>query len=80
MEPTPDGEIQMLGMTPAEARHHIGGLEEERALALESGMAEIDAYMEDLDTELEVWRRLYVVAAVTEIASLRAELAGTNDG
>ena len=36
--------------------------------------------MEDLDTELEVWRRLYVVAAVTEIASLRAELAGTNNG
>ena len=80
MEPTPDGEIQMLGMTPAEARHHIGALEEERALALESGIAEIDAYMEDLDTELEVWRRLYVVAAVTEIASLRAELAGTNNG
>ena len=80
MDPMQDGDIQMLAMTAADARHHIGELEAERALALGSGIGKVDPYMEDLDDELEVWRRLYVLAAVTEIASLRAELAGTDNG
>ena len=80
MDPMQDGDIQMLAMTAADARHHVGRLEAERALALGSGIGKVDPCMEDLDDELEVWRRLYVLAAVTEIASLRAELAGTDNG
>jgi hypothetical protein len=34
----------------------------------------IDSYIADLDQELEACRALYVGSAVTEIASLRAEL------
>jgi hypothetical protein len=58
------------------ARAHVLELEAERALAEESGVAMIDSYMEDLDWELDAWRQVYVVAAVTEIASLRAQLDG----
>jgi hypothetical protein len=30
--------------------------------------------------EIEIWRRYFVTAAVTEIATLRAELDGANAG
>jgi hypothetical protein len=36
--------------------------------------------MNDLDAELEHRRALYTVAAVTEIATLRAELSGPQIG
>ena len=36
--------------------------------------------MADLDEELEYCRRLYVAAAVTEMATLRAELFGPQVG
>jgi hypothetical protein len=43
---------------------------------VQTGVAEIGAYMDDLEEELELSRKLYVTAAVTEIATLRAELFG----
>jgi hypothetical protein len=55
-------------------------LDAERALALRSGLAEVDAYMADLYEEIETTRRLYVMSAVLEIASLRAELFGAQNG
>jgi len=67
-------------MTATEARDHVSELELERALALSTGVARIDAYMRDLDEELEATRRLYVASAVTEIATLRAELFGAQHG
>jgi hypothetical protein len=66
--------INVFATTVADAREHIAELEEERDLAVSSGVAGIDSYMRDLEAELEVWRRLYVTTAVTEIATLRAEL------
>ena len=36
--------------------------------------------MADLEEEIEVTRQLYVIAAVTEIAELRAELFGAQQG
>jgi hypothetical protein len=45
-----------------------------------TGVAEIDSYMRDLDEELEVWREVYVSSAVTEIATLRAQLDAPNVG
>lgn len=63
-----------------EARSHLVQLESERSLAIGTGVAEIEAYITDLDEEIEVWRRLYVAAGVTEIATLRAELFGAQVG
>jgi len=36
--------------------------------------------MADLNQEIEFCRHLYVCAAVTEIATLRAELSGPQEG
>jgi hypothetical protein len=55
-------------------------LDAERALALRSELAGVDAYMADLYEEIETTRRLYVMSAVLEIASLRAELFGAQNG
>lgn len=66
--------------TALDARNHLTDLEEERGLALAAGLADVSSYMADLDQELDTWRRLYVTAAVTEIATLRAELSGYQFG
>jgi hypothetical protein len=67
-------------MTTLELRSHLAELVEERSLAHASGLAGIDSYMADLDQELETCRDLYVGSAVTEIATLRAELFGPQVG
>jgi uncharacterized protein involved in exopolysaccharide biosynthesis len=67
-------------ITALELRSHVIQLEAERALALSEGLGSIEAYMADLEQELEHRRHLYVAAAVTEIASLRAELFGPQLG
>jgi hypothetical protein len=67
-------------VTAVEARSHLFELEAERVLAIESGIGDIEAYMADLDLEIETWRQLYVVSAVTEIAILRAKLGERNVG
>jgi hypothetical protein len=67
-------------MTALDARSHLTQLEAERALAQSSELAGVDAYMADLEEEIESWRQVYIGAAVTEIASLRAELFGAQVG
>jgi hypothetical protein len=54
----------------------IGQLQAERVLAVREGLGDNAAYMADLDEELAHRTQMYVVAAVTEIANLRAELDG----
>ena len=49
---------------------------EERLLAVEIGLAADGAYMADLEDEIAACRAAYVGAAVTEIATMRAELSG----
>jgi hypothetical protein len=73
-------QIQAQILTAAEARQHVVELEAERALALSTGISTIDAYMDDLDAEIDAWRHHLVTAAVTEIATLRAELFGADIG
>ena len=68
--------IEELDMTAAEVRGYLIKLEAERSLALDTGVAEIDAYIADLDEEIEFCHQLYVASAVTEIATLRAEMSG----
>jgi hypothetical protein len=67
-------------MTAVEARSHLAELHAERGLALTTGVADIESYMADLDEEIAVFRWLYTAAAVTEIATLRAELFGAQVG
>jgi hypothetical protein len=75
-----DDEMQYLAVTALMAKDHVSELEAERVLAVIIGVAEIDSYMRDLDEELEVWREVYVSSAVTEIATLRAQLDAPNVG
>jgi hypothetical protein len=67
-------------MTALEARSQLGELEAERALAVSTPLAGVEAYMADLEDEIATLRSVYVGAAVTEIASLRGELFGTQQG
>jgi hypothetical protein len=55
-------------------------LQAERALASIEGLAVNSAYMADLDGEIETATRAYIGAAVTEIATFRAELSGPQVG
>jgi hypothetical protein len=61
-------------------RSQLGQLQAEREFALREGLGGNAAYMADLDEELAYRTQLYVTAAVTEIATLRAELGGRNYG
>jgi hypothetical protein len=70
----------LLETKAVEIRGHLAELEAERALALSSGLADVDSYMADLDVEIEETRQLYVASAVTEIATLRGELFGVQVG
>jgi hypothetical protein len=62
--------------TAVELRGQLTELQAERTLALGTILGENATYMADLDEELAYRTQLYVAAAVTEIASLRAELSG----
>jgi len=55
-------------------------LQAERVLASSVGLAANTAYMGDLDDEIAEVSHAYVGAAVTEIATLRAELFGPQMG
>ena len=63
-----------------EIYNHLKELRAERALASIEDLASDSAYMADLDGEIEATTRAYVGAAVTEIATLRAELSGPQVG
>lgn len=76
----PFQELHQSGLTAPFVRNQLLELECERALALDTGVAEIDAYLSDLRQEIAIWRELYVLSAVTEIATLRAEVDGPQVG
>ena len=63
-----------------EVRAHLLELKAERTLASIEGLAVNPVYMADLDGEIEAATSAYVGAAVTEIATLRAELSGAQVG
>jgi hypothetical protein len=67
-------------MSAIEMQLHLQQLQAERALALIEGLGHSPAYMADLDDEIAQTRHAYVGAAVTEIATLRAELSGPQVG
>jgi len=69
-------------MSPAleSARSHLADLREELAAAKEVGLADHPAYHADLAEEMAWAEAAYVTAAVTEIASFRAQLTGPQVG
>ena len=69
-------------MSPAleSARTHLATLREEQAAAIAAGLAEHPAYRADLEEELATAEMAYVAAAVSEIASFRAQLSGPQVG
>ena len=67
-------------MSAFELRTQLLELHAERALAEETGVAAIASYMDDLRRDIQRSEAAYVGAAVTEIASFRAQLNGPNFG
>ncbi len=67
-------------MSTIEIQNHLQELQTERALASIEGLMGNSAYMADLDQEIAAIRSAYVGAAVTEIATLRAQLSGPQVG
>jgi hypothetical protein len=61
--------------TALDARNELQRLQAERLDAVEAGLGENALYMNDLDNDIEASRALYVGLAVTEIATLRAQLS-----
>ena len=59
---------------------HLKGLQAERALASMEGLASDSAYIADLRDDIATATHAYVGAAVTEIATFRAQLAGPQVG
>jgi hypothetical protein len=66
-------------MSAADLHKQIRELESERMQASLEGLTD-PAYMTDLTDEIGMTRHAYVGAAVTEIASLRAQLSGPQLG
>jgi hypothetical protein len=67
-------------MSAIEIQSHLKDLHMERALASIEGLSGDSAYMADLDDEIVETGHAYVATAVTEIASLRAQLWGPQEG
>ena len=62
-------------MTAADARSHLVQLEAERALAQVKARGGVQAFMADLEDEIDEWRRRYIATALNEFATLRAEMS-----
>src|SRR3954447_15640860 len=66
--------------TASDARLELQRLLAQRLDAADAGLDVNDLYMTALETDIEVSRAAFVGLAVTEIASLRAELSGPQGG
>ena len=67
-------------MTAPNARQQLQRLQTERLDAVDAGLGENALYMADLESDIAASRVAYVALAVTEIASLRAQLSGAQHG
>ena len=67
-------------VSAVEVRAHLNRLQMERFEAKLVGLGECRTYMSELDEEITHCRSVFVGAAVTEIAVLRAELSGRQVG
>ena len=67
-------------MTATDARQQLHRLQAERLDAVDAGLGENELYMADLESDILASRVAYVALAVTEIASLRAQLSSPQLG
>jgi hypothetical protein len=67
-------------MTATDARTQLHRLQAERLDALEAGLGGNALYMDDLLNDIAASQTLYVGLAVTEIATLRAQLGAPQVG
>jgi hypothetical protein len=67
-------------MTATQLKRHLEDLAAELMVAEAAGLSRNDAYMADLEDEIDVVHSAYVGAAVTEIAVLRGQLGERNQG
>ena len=66
--------------TALDALRHLESLQEERALAELTGLTADADYIADLDDDIVGAEHWFVGLAVTEMATLRAELSGALQG
>jgi hypothetical protein len=67
-------------MTATDARNRLQRLQAERLDAVEAGLGSNALYMTDLQNDIVASQVAYVSLAVTEIATLRAQLGGPQVG
>ena len=67
-------------MTATDARQQLQRLQVERLDAVDAGLGANELYMSDLESDIVASRTAYVALAVTEIATLRAQLSGPQLG
>ena len=67
-------------MSSTEIRVHLLDLALERLTAERMGLASDRHYMADLEEEIAAYRAAYVGASITELAVLRGELFGRDQG
>ena len=67
-------------MTAVDARVRLHRLQVERVDAVDVGLDANAVYMASLETDIACSRNAYVGLAVTEIATLRAQLSGAQVG
>jgi len=67
-------------MTATDARTRLQRLQAERLDAVEAGLGTNALYMTDLQNDIAASQVAYVSLAVTEIATLRAQLGGPQVG
>jgi hypothetical protein len=67
-------------MPAIELQRRLRDLHAERLLAWREGLTAAAAYLADLDDEIAEVSAAYIGVAVTQIATLRAELSGPQDG
>ena len=68
---------KLAGMTTLQLHQHLRALSAERAAVSLIGLDD-ESYLRDLAEEIEATHHAYVGAAVTEIASFRAQLDGSH--
>jgi hypothetical protein len=76
----PHHSLHQLGLPAPYIRSQLVRLEAERVLTPTGGAPAIDAHLEEIRDEIAIWRELYTVSAVTEIATLRAQFGGPQLG
>jgi hypothetical protein len=71
---------QEPAMTAVDARTQLRRLQVERLEAFEIGLGANAVYMASLDTDIASSRSAYIGLAITELATLRAQLSGPQIG